>query len=73
MKRTLLKTTFAWLFLAMFAPMTASAEDIEINATNFPDENFRNYLLGEDHGTCIFICGKEYGTAFYADLQDRGL
>ena len=29
----------------LFAPLTAAAQDIEINAENFPDENFRNYLL----------------------------
>ena len=50
MKRNLLKTTLAWLFLTMLVPLTASAEDILINETNFPDENFRNYLLGEDYG-----------------------
>ncbi len=24
--------------------------DVEINATNFPDENFRNWVLGQSHG-----------------------
>ena len=29
-----------------FLPQIArAAGDVEINATNFPDENFRNYLL----------------------------
>ena len=59
MKRTLLKTTCAWLFLAMFAPMTASAEDIEINATNFPDANFRNWLLEQDYGQNGVITDEE--------------
>ena len=30
--------------------VTESAKDIEINVANFPDENFRNYLLGQDYG-----------------------
>ena len=46
MKR--LKKLFAALVLC--APLTAAAQDIEINAENFPDENFRAYLLGQDYG-----------------------
>ena len=36
--------------LALCAPLTATAQDIAINAENFPDENFRNYLLDQDYG-----------------------
>ena len=35
---------------ALCAPLTAAAQDIEINEDNFPDENFRNYLLEQDYG-----------------------
>ena len=58
MKRTLLKTTCAWLFLTMFAPLTASA-DVAINETNFPDENFRNWLLSQSYGEDKFITDDE--------------
>ena len=34
-----------------FLPQIAhAAGDVEINETNFPDENFRNYLLRQDYG-----------------------
>lgn len=36
--------------IALCASLTAAAQDIEINAGNFPDENFRNYLLAQDYG-----------------------
>ena len=36
--------------LALCAPLTAIAQDIEINEENFPDEKFRNYLLRQDYG-----------------------
>ena len=29
--------------------LTAAAQDVEINETNFPDENFRNYLLKQSY------------------------
>ena len=39
------------LFTVLFCvPLTAAAQDIEINAENFPDENFRNWLLNQDYG-----------------------
>ena len=31
--------------------VTESTKDIEINAANFPDENFRNYLLSQNYGS----------------------
>ena len=35
------------LLLFMFTSFTSSALAIEINAENFPDENFRQFLLTE--------------------------
>ncbi|MCH5179569.1 MAG: leucine-rich repeat domain-containing protein [Prevotellaceae bacterium] len=49
MKRCTLKTLLAGLCFALLAPVSALA-DVEINETNFPDENFRNYLLGQPFG-----------------------
>ena len=34
----------------MCAPLTATAQDIAINDANFPDANFRKYLLEQDYG-----------------------
>ena len=39
-----------FIALALCAPLTAAAQDITINEENFPDENFRNYLLEQDYG-----------------------
>ena len=36
--------------LAMCAPLMAAAQGIAINEENFPDENFRNYLLEQSYG-----------------------
>ena len=42
-----MNVTLKRLFVASLiaVPMMVSAQDIEINAKNFPDENFRAYLL----------------------------
>ena len=34
----------------MLLPMMASAEDVRINETNFPDTDFRNWVLSQDYG-----------------------
>ena len=33
--------------------------DVEINATNFPDENFRNYLLSQEYGSDGVLTAEE--------------
>ena len=39
------------LFAILFSvPLTAAAQDVVINAENFPDEKFRNYLLSQNYG-----------------------
>ena len=39
------------LSLAIFfwVALTGAAQDVEIKETNFPDENFRNYLLKQSY------------------------
>ena len=39
-----------FLFIMMLSPMLASAEDVKINETTFPDTNFRNWVLSQDYG-----------------------
>ena len=39
-----------FLFILMLSPMLASAADVKINETNFPDTNFRNWVLSQDYG-----------------------
>ena len=51
MRLNFTKKLFAGLFLTMFVPLTATAQErIWINATNFPDENFRDYLKNLTYG-----------------------
>ncbi|MCH5178760.1 MAG: leucine-rich repeat domain-containing protein [Prevotellaceae bacterium] len=49
MKKFTIKKLFAVLCLALLVPMSAFA-DVEINETNFPDANFRNWLLEQEYG-----------------------
>ena len=39
-----------FLFIMMLSPMLASAEDVKINETTFPDTDFRNWVLSQDYG-----------------------
>ena len=52
-----LKTLFVALVLC--APLTAAAQDVVINEENFPDANFRNYLLGLSYGADGVITEEE--------------
>ena len=44
-----MKQKLLFILMALLSTMTAWA-DVEINETNFPDENFRSYLLSQDYG-----------------------
>lgn len=50
---------FLLLLVAMVASLSAWA-DVEINETNFPDANFRNWLLAQDYGEDGVITDEEY-------------
>ena len=41
---------YSFLFILMLLPMLASAEDVKINETTFPDTDFRNWVLSQDYG-----------------------
>ena len=43
-----IKHLLSFLFIAV--PLMVSAQTIEINETNFPDENFRKYLFEQNYG-----------------------
>ena len=71
MKKNLLKTLFAGAFLTVLTPLTASA-DVEINETNFPDANFRNYLLRQSYGIDGILTDDEIEriTSLYINFMD---
>ena len=47
-KQTFMKSLLFAMLLG--APLAASAHDVEINKVNFPDDNFRTWLLKQDYG-----------------------
>lgn len=46
---------------------------LEINATNFPDENFRNYLLAQDYGKDGYLLPLELEAVTTLDVPDMGI
>jgi hypothetical protein len=40
-----------FLFILMLLPILASATDVKINETTFPDSNFRNWVLSQEYGS----------------------
>ena len=44
---------------------------VEINATNFPDENFRNYLLSTDRGKDGILTDQEIQAITKMDVSDK--
>ncbi len=47
-----------------------STQDIGINVTNFPDENFRKYLLEQDYGKDGVISKEEIANITYIDVSN---
>ena len=65
-KQTFLKSL---LFAILFsAPLTASAQDVLINETNFPDENFRLWLFEQDYGKDGILTEREISGITYIDI-----
>ena len=48
-------------------------ENIEINATNFPDENFRKFLLEQDYGKDGVLTDSEIKSVTAIDCNRRGI
>ena len=49
------------------------ADEVAINATNFPDENFRNYLLSQDYGADGILTRIEASNIFRLDISNKGI
>ncbi len=45
----------------------------EINATNFPDDNFRNYLLEQDYGKDGKLTQSELDNVTYLHVESKGI
>lgn len=61
------KALSAFLFAV---PMMVSAQNITIDETNFPDENFRAYLLAQDYGQDGILTEEEVQNVIEIDVYD---
>ena len=50
-----------------------AADDIVIDETNFPDENFRNWVLAQDYGADGILTDNEIAAVFYIDVHDKSI
>ena len=48
-----------FLFILMLSPMLASAVDVKIDETTFPDSNFRNWVLSQEYGADGVLTNEE--------------
>ena len=53
--------------------VTVTSPDIDINATNFPDEKFRNYLLSQDYGEDGVLTGDEIRSVTFINVDEKGI
>lgn len=70
------KTITRWLILAILAfncSMAAMAQNIEINATTFPDLNFRNWVLSQSYGADGELTPGEISGVTSIEIQNLGI
>ena len=63
------------LLVVLFALLgwTQARADVEINETNFPDANFRSYLLSEDYGSDGVITDAEIAEITYIGVDKKNI
>ena len=61
------------LIIYGICPKTYDTPDIAINAENFPDENFRNWLLEQEYGQDGVITGYEIADIDEINVNDKGI
>ncbi len=64
------------LLLALLTVMAWSANaevKVTIDATNFPDANFRNYLLSQDYGIDGTLAEDEINSLHFMDVADKDI
>ena len=68
-------TTAPWSSFRKIVPLgtVPPADEVAINATNFPDENFRNYLLSQDYGADGILTRIEASNIFRLDISNKGI
>ena len=72
-KRSFKNRIFSLLFAAGIILLTAAwttAQDIAIDDTNFPDDNFRNYLLSQPYGSDALLTPAEIAEVTQMDVYN---
>lgn len=67
------KTTKPWSGFITIVALPDSDKDIEINTTNFPDENFRNWLFSQDYGKDGLLTEEEIASVTEINVSERGI
>ena len=62
-----------FLFILMLSPMLASAEDVKINETTFPDTDFRNWVLSQDYGADGVLTNEELENITSLNVRHKGI
>ena len=63
------------LLVVLFALLgwTQARADVEINETNFPDANFRNWLLSKNYGSDGVITDAEIADITYIEVDEKNI
>ncbi|MBO7141223.1 MAG: leucine-rich repeat domain-containing protein [Prevotella sp.] len=64
---------FFLIVAALVAIATGAKADVEINSTNFPDDNFRNYLLAQDYGRDGVLTNSEIANIKDISVRGKGI
>ena len=59
--------------ILMAIPLQMRADDIPINSTTFPDENFRNWVLAQDYGQDGVLTEDEIAGVIYINVTDKNI
>ena len=62
-----------FLFILMLSPMLASAADVKINETTFPDSNFRNWVLSQEYGADGVLTDEELKNVTSLNVRHVGI
>ena len=68
-----MRTKVMALLLPLLGLTTTVWADVEINETNFPDNNFRNYLLEQDYGSDGVLTDDEIKNITYIGVHRKGI
>jgi len=72
-QKNILKKAVVTCGIALMCSATAFAQ-VEINETNFPDENFRNWILAQNYGDGnVFLTETEIADITFMDVNDQNI